>query len=83
MNDQPKPIPKKPVTISAIDRIAQHEGIDYLDLAPNGCKAILDLPRGGRWQLHPVCGLPRLDGSPYCAGHYMLYTPPQTKRAQG
>lgn len=80
MNDQPKPIPKKPVTISAIEQIAQHDGIDYLDLPPNGCKAILDLPRGGRWQLHPVCGLPRLEGSPYCRGHYMLYTPPQTIR---
>jgi len=75
----------RPVTISDVDAIAQHEGIDYLELTAFGCKAILsDQPRGGQWMLQRVCGLPRCEGSPYCLTHFRIYTNPQpVRRANG
>ena len=80
----PPPPPKKTVTIADVDAIARHQGIDYLDQGPMSCRAILsDKPRSGPWQLQKVCGLPRLEGSPYCRAHTMLYTPPQPIRRHG
>jgi len=67
---------KKPV--SDADVIALNEGIDYLAMTPWGCKAILDRPRGGEWMLQKVCGLPRCEGTPYCAVHLRLYSNPHT-----
>jgi hypothetical protein len=75
-----KPVENKParksVTISDIDALADNEGIEYLDLNPWQCKAIMEGPKSGPWMLHKVCGLPRCEGSPYCRGHLKLYTNP-------
>jgi hypothetical protein len=62
---------------TAIEILMNWHGIEYLDLPPNGCKAILDA-RSGPWKLHKVCGRPRgynCNGSPssYCQAHYLLY----------
>jgi hypothetical protein len=51
-------------------------GVDYME-NENGCRAILD-KRGGPFNLHMVCGLPRtLDAqgsaSSYCETHHVLY----------
>lgn len=76
---------KKSVTIDDLKALTEHDGIDYLDLTPFGCKAILDRPRGGEWMLQKVCGLPRCEGSPYCRAHFKLYTnqQPMPRRAHG
>jgi hypothetical protein len=77
-----KPVTEKKAIIHEID-INQHDGIDYLELKANGCKAILDRPRGGAWMLPMVCGLPRCNEGPYCRTHYRLYTPESMRRAYG
>ena len=77
-----KPVTEKKVIIPQID-ISKHEGIDYLELKANGCKAILDRPRGGAWMLPMVCGLPRCSDGPYCRTHYRLYTPESMRKAYG
>lgn len=74
-----EPKPSRP----AVD-FSNHAGVEYLKLPRNGCKAIMDhLPRAGRFQLQRVCGLPRLEASSYCNGHYMAYTNPQLRKANG
>jgi hypothetical protein len=75
--------PKQP-TIKDLEDLSRWEGIDYLDLTPNGCKAILNT-RGGQWMLSKVCG--RLRGydangnrSSYCKLHMKLYCNPNPQR---
>jgi len=76
-----KPMTEKKVTLTDLETMMTlHEGIDYLDQTLNGCKAILDRPRGGPWMLRPVCGLPRCDGSPYCRWHFKMYSQPSIQR---
>jgi len=75
---------KQPVTVKEIEDLKHWEGVDYLDLTPNGCKAILDT-RGGQWMLSKVCG--RLRGydangnrSSYCKLHMRMYCNPNPQR---
>lgn len=76
-----KPKKTRPMTErKPVIDLSTHEGIDYLDLQPWQCKAIIDGPRAGPWLLHKVCGLPRLHGLPYCRGHNRLYTSPASVR---
>lgn len=76
--------PKLPPTAKEIDDLKRWEGVDYLDLKPSGCKAILDT-RGGPWMLSKVCGRLRcFDGngnrSSYCKLHMRLYSTPSSQR---
>jgi hypothetical protein len=65
----------RPPTIEELQARAQNiEGVEYLSNPINGCKAILDRPKGGEWMLAMCCGKPRNNGSPYCRTHLALYT---------
>jgi len=64
--------------------LTQHDGVDYLDLPADGCKALLD-KRSGPWNLLRCCGLPQGPDvedrqSSYCPQHFRLYTYPVTPR---
>jgi hypothetical protein len=75
----------KPVTITLSNPAPpepqfEPEGVNYMDLQPDGCKAILD--KRGELDLPMVCG--RLRGyddkgarSSYCRMHYERYNNPQ------
>ena len=67
-----------------LEEMSKNEGVEYLLNPENGCKAILDRPRSGKWKLQMVCGKPRVgDGefrSPYCRCHLHFYTNPQPQR---
>jgi hypothetical protein len=77
-----KPAPKTDAEL--LDELSQWEGVDYLSLKPNGCKAIMPT-RGGDWMLQRVCG--KLRGydasgnrSSYCPAHIRLYCNPNSPR---
>jgi hypothetical protein len=70
--------PKKPIVPTV--PFHEHRGIDYLELQPWGCKAIMS-DRSGEdsWGLQKVCGLRRYGDSPYCRNHFKLYTAPERR----
>jgi len=63
-----------------VDPMLGNKGVEYLDLPSWGCKAIMPDRSEVGWKLHKVCGLLRVDGSPYCRGHLMLYVNPMPAR---
>jgi hypothetical protein len=76
-------VKRRPVV--AVD-LTKHEGVDYLDLPADGCKALLN-KRSGPWNLWRCCGLPQgpdLEDrqSSYCPQHFRLYTHPVTSRTR-
>jgi hypothetical protein len=78
MSDKAATAPQQ-ITEKDIEAIRTWEGVDYLALPNNGCKAILDRPRGGQWLLQKVCGKPRAtdangNRSSYCKVHMSLYS---------
>lgn len=57
--------------------VLHDDGIDYLQLGPDGCKAILD--KRGKDGLWMCCGKPRQRDKPYCPGHVAAYGPPDKR----
>jgi hypothetical protein len=71
--------------IEVLEEMSRWPGVDYLDLPNDGCKAILNQPRGGQWMLQKVCGKKRTrdvngNRSSYCAAHLRMYCNPATER---
>jgi hypothetical protein len=61
----PPPPPKR-------NGVVHHDnGIEYLKLTEDGCKAILD--KRGSDGLSMCCGKQREQGKPYCPGHVVKY----------
>jgi hypothetical protein len=60
--------------------LSENRGADYLASRAWQCKAVLDVRSTSEesWGLRKVCGLPRLNGSPYCRQHGELYRNPTT-----
>lgn len=75
-----------PKTLSeVVDEMSRWPGVDYLDLPHDGCRAILNQPRGGDWMLQKVCGKKRTrdangNRSSYCVAHLRMYCNPATER---
>lgn len=69
-----KPMTDKEPKEPKVDPMLTNKGVEYLELPAWGCKAILNERSEEGWKLHKVCGLRRVDGSPYCRGHLRLYT---------
>jgi hypothetical protein len=77
--------PQASVTEKDLEALRVWKGVDYLDLPANGCKAILDRPRAGKWLLQKVCGKPRTvdangSRSSYCRVHLRLYSNHNVRR---
>ena len=73
------PVAFQPLTPRRVNGVAHHDnGVEYLQLSPNGCKAILD--KRGQYGLSMCCGKLRDGGKPYCPGHAAKYGPPDTKK---
>lgn len=73
--------PEKVVAaIKPVERgVVRHDnGIEYLRLGPDGCKAILD--KRGSDGLRMCCGRLRENGKPYCPGHVAQYGKVEDRR---
>ena len=65
-----------------VNGVAHHDnGVEYLQLSPDGCKAILD--KRGSDGLSMCCGKLRDGGKPYCPGHVAKYGTKDTEKRSG